>query len=691
MLELVRVPSAAARRASVVDNDLRIQSRRMMQGYVVALVVVTAVIAFSYVALQRTLSEQATLSRSFVVISDMQRAIRDSSVRIDDLKEVLSSDEVNEQLLQKIQASLAMDMQQIGDLHTEAGYLVGALGERSSSAAVEAMFLEPPYSLNSRVEQYQDRMSELVTMLLEPSSDSKTTWLPIDAAAGDQGVLEKGYREVFNAIQVEMTENTDHVHTYHSTLSALIILVLVLVTLLIFIPLVAAFRRVQTRVVNAQLELSNRAFFDAATGLPNAAGLDDLLCDREMDSVADGPQYLSLLVIRIQNFTVISKLIGLRETDSFFLGFSERLKEYFPEDTDIARTGDEEFTIMLETEHLQSLVDNRDALHKALDSKITVGNIQVFPVTVLGASIASGNPVSFMNQLLNARLASQKYCVTETTIPLFDTSMSNEVENENALIEEIRSGIANSEFVPYYQIQVESVGGKPVGMEALCRWHRGDGTVVSPAEFIPVAEKSGLIVGLTWLLLEKMVVDYKNWLAQGLRPGRVAFNVAALALIDSEFIERLSRANDAIDSPTPVFEVEITENIALSDTSQHAIDVLTKVRELGVKLALDDFGTGYASLSSLLEVSVDVVKIDQSFVKEMEHNSVNRGVVEAVISMCKTMEMECVAEGVETQQQAKVLRELGCEILQGYYFYKPAQAAAVGEMLFTSQRIRKAM
>ncbi len=681
---------AVAGRADVVDNDLRIQSRRMMQGYVVALVVVTAVIAFSYIALQRTLAEQATLSRSYVVISAMQRAIRDSSVRTADLKNVLSAEEINERLVQKIQQSLEGDTVQIGNLHGEVRALTGKLGERSSNAALEAMFLEPPFALNAKVEQYQTRLRELVAQSVESSEQTKNTWLPVDATAGDKGLLETGYAEVFNAIQVEMTENTARLHTLHSTLSALIILVLVLVTVLIFIPLLAAFKRVQKRVVKAQRELSVQAYFDPATKLPNAAGLAKSLAERPTEGSLVKSLSHSLLVIRIQNFTVISNLIGPGQTDEFFHCFADRLVSIFPAETDIARTGDEEFTVLLDRDYLQQAAENRDPLHKALDAKLTLGNIQIFPVTVLGASLASDKPVQFMDQLLNARLASRRYQSTEATIPLFELSMSDAAEIENDLIEEIRLGIAANEFVPYYQIQIDSQTNAPSGMEALCRWHKADGGVVSPSDFIPVAEKSGLIVELTWSLLDHMVEDYKRWLARGLKPGTIAFNVGSLSLIDPEFIERLTVASNSIDPVEPVFEVEITENIALSEMGDHATDVLARLRSLGYKLALDDFGTGYASLSSLLEINVDVVKIDQSFVKDLAHSSVSRGVVEAVVGMCKTMNKTCVAEGVETQEQGDALREMGCEILQGYYFYKPSDADTVADQLSAAQNLRKA-
>jgi len=260
--------------------------------------------------------------------------------------------------------------------------------------------------------------------------------------------------------------------------------------------------------------------------------------------------------------------------------------------------------------------------------------------------------------------------------------MRSSAENNNRLVEQIREGIQKREFLPFYQLKYDANTRSPIGMEALCRWKKEDGSLVSPAEFIPVAESSGLITEITWLLLEQIVNDAVGWKRESLLPGHVGFNAATWSLQEPGFVERLTKMC-LIDGDALPIEVEVTENVALSDGNDSLNAVINSLRKAGFPIALDDFGTGYASLGTLIGIQFDTLKIDRSFIVDMGSSDASHTIVETMVSIANTLGVTCVAEGVEEEDQVRLLSEMGCSVIQGFFFHKPSSASEVTDVLLS--------
>ncbi len=251
--------------------------------------------------------------------------------------------------------------------------------------------------------------------------------------------------------------------------------------------------------------------------------------------------------------------------------------------------------------------------------------------------------------------------------------------NKKSFEKEIKHALENNEFVLYYQPQIEVSNGKMGSMEALIRWNHPEGRIVPPAEFIPMAERTRLILPIGHWVLEAACRQIKEWKDKGYLNISVAVNISALQLEQEDLFENLKRVLYKNQVRPELLELEITEGIPIRFLKT-AADLICRIRNLGIKIALDDFGTGYSSLGYLKSFPVDILKIDKSFIKEIAGDFQNN-VVDGIIAMAHKMKLQVVAEGVETRKQLDYLREGGCDKVQGYIFSKPANAEEMEQFL----------
>ena len=233
----------------------------------------------------------------------------------------------------------------------------------------------------------------------------------------------------------------------------------------------------------------------------------------------------------------------------------------------------------------------------------------------------------------------------------------------------------------HYQPQVDTTTGKVLGVEALLRWHHPQLGAISPAEFIPVAESSGLIWPIGEWVLHTAAHQLKQWRNKGLLQLTMAVNLSARQFHQPQLPDTVRRVLQHSDVPAQNFELELTESMAMSDTHS-ALASLQQLRALGVKISIDDFGTGYSSLTQLKRFPSYKLKIDQSFVRDIDKGDADKAMVNAMVRMAQAMGLRITAEGVETQQQLDFLRSLGCDEVQGYYFSRPKPAAEIEDFLF---------
>jgi EAL domain-containing protein (putative c-di-GMP-specific phosphodiesterase class I) len=265
---------------------------------------------------------------------------------------------------------------------------------------------------------------------------------------------------------------------------------------------------------------------------------------------------------------------------------------------------------------------------------------------------------------------------------MFDETLRSEVSNRLALERELRSAFDEEQFFIEYQPTVDAHSGIPTGFEALVRWRHPKLGVVSPADFVPVAEDTGLITRLGEWVLRRAVADLAVWQASSpmQRPLRVAVNVSGHQLADGLFVDTVAAVISSAGIVPGTLGLEITESLLL-DTDDDMLERLVSLKALGVRLLLDDFGTGYSSLAYLKRFPMDVLKIDRSFIDGMGTDDENCAIVEAIIRMARALDLEVVAEGLESEQQLQELRRLGCHCVQGFVVSPPLASDDVERFL----------
>jgi EAL domain-containing protein (putative c-di-GMP-specific phosphodiesterase class I) len=268
----------------------------------------------------------------------------------------------------------------------------------------------------------------------------------------------------------------------------------------------------------------------------------------------------------------------------------------------------------------------------------------------------------------------------------FYKGFMNELARKHLIMEnDLRQAVKGREMMVYYQPRIDVRTGAVVSMEALARWNKpGDG-IISPDEFIPVAEDTGLIVDIGAWVLETACGQNKTWQSSGLPPLTISVNMSVKQFQHEKFLATISNAIKNTSLDPRYLELEITENILLQD-AEKTIKMLNELKDMGIRLAMDDFGTGYSSFNYLIRFPLDIIKIDMSFIKNITEQAEHAAVVEAIISMSHSLNLKVVAEGVETQQQLDLLREFGCDEIQGYYYSRPLPSKEFTELLEKSMR-----
>ena len=274
----------------------------------------------------------------------------------------------------------------------------------------------------------------------------------------------------------------------------------------------------------------------------------------------------------------------------------------------------------------------------------------------------------------------------KSSITRYDSKVHDKIIESKAIEKELANAIENNELVLYYQPKINLTDGSLMGMEALIRWVKPDGTIVPPGSFIPVAESSLLITKISRFVLGEACRQNKEWQDKGFPPVTVSVNLTAVDFYQTDVTDVIRSALNESGLDAQWLDVELTESLALKDI-QHAVNQMEEIKSLGVKLSMDDFGTGYSSLSYIQILPITLLKLDRSFVMYLEEDEISREIVSAVIRIAKSKKIETIAEGIETSGQVQILKQSGCDHAQGYFFGKPMPADKFEE--FMSARINK--
>jgi len=413
------------------------------------------------------------------------------------------------------------------------------------------------------------------------------------------------------------------------------------------------------------------AYFDTLTGLANRTQLLERIARAIGEARRTGGR-LAMLTLNVNRFDDIQVGLGMREGDEVLRQLAARLAAALGEGEFLARIGGDVFGVLVEGGDAERARATAGRLHAALAEPFRAAGILLDVQARIGAALHPDHGADGEVLLLRSNIACREARHSSLGLSIYSGSTDEENPRRLALVGELRRAIAGDELLLHYQPKVALRTGRVVGVEALVRWRHPVHGLVAPAEFIPAAERTGLIKPLTARVLDTALGQSRRWAELGIE-SRVAINISPSSLRDPEFPARVAEALRERGSGPGRLTFELTESTLVEDPAR-SLEALTRLRELGIAICIDDFGTGYSSLSYIATLPIQGLKIDRSFVAGMLANASVRSVVEATISLARALQIRVVAEGVETAEQRHALERLGCDEIQGYLVGYPMAA-----------------
>lgn len=442
------------------------------------------------------------------------------------------------------------------------------------------------------------------------------------------------------------------------------------------------------RDVTKKHEDEQRIFYlsnhDALTGLPNRT----LLMDRGTQAIKDASRNdsaVAMLMINIDNFQQVNDKYGYAVGDKVLQRVAGLLGSMLRSYDTISRQGGDEFVVILPmisdainiAEFCTRIKSDFAQLWKnkefAFDLTLCIG-VSIYPEDC--------DNVNQLYQRAHTAMHEAKR-IEKNSIHFFSKELELRVKHQQQQVMKLQEAVKSNEIILFYQPKVDGSTSEILGFEALARWPQKDGSMIFPDAFIPLAEETKLIIPLGEKLLEQACAQTVEWQKQHPKL-HVSVNVSAVQF-NSQLIETVQKVISSTGIEPECLELEITESVLLND--EHSLTTFDELKKLGIKISIDDFGTGYSSLSYIKKYALDVLKIDQSFVRNMFEEKIDITIIQTIITLAKNLEINLIAEGVETQRHADLLRKLGCDILQGYYFGRPVSSKETTRILGESRFI----
>ena len=421
-------------------------------------------------------------------------------------------------------------------------------------------------------------------------------------------------------------------------------------------------------------KIEYQTYHDKLTDLPNQFRLNDRL-NHAMKVAGSSGNKVALIVLDIDRFQLINDTLGHDAGDTLLVLFAGFLRNFVQEGDTIARISGNEFAILLESysdfNKVNDLIRNiRTSLN---ENKFTLPGEEVYISISMGIALFPDDSID-AGELLKCGNAAMRKAKTQggNQECFYTTDLNRRVHDRLRMENDLRTALDNNALELYYQPQVDVATRKIVGMEALVRWHHPEHGLIPPIRFIPLAEETGLIRQLGSWVLEEAMRQTSIWFSKG-HVLRVGINLSARQFSQDDLLEQIPVLLKTYKLDAKYIDLEITETIAMQD-ADNSIRKLHQLKKLGVNLSMDDFGTGYSSLGYLHQFPLDVLKIDRSFVKNIGEDGSNGAIAKAVLAMAHSMNLEVVAEGVETEVQYEFLKKHGCQMIQGYLISKPVVA-----------------
>jgi PAS domain S-box-containing protein len=429
------------------------------------------------------------------------------------------------------------------------------------------------------------------------------------------------------------------------------------------------------RLLNTQ-ELFRLARTNALSGLPSRLHFDETVA-----SLAAANASGTVLLINLNRFDEISSAYSNTAAIGLMRQVAQRLKEEVADRMVLSHVGIGRFALFYPVDEERSpRTYVRDTIIPLLEGSYHVDEQKIWCTVNVGAAMLPEDGTSADELLVKAWDALAGARNMDEQIGFYDRDADHALARQISMEAELREAVERGEFVNFYQPKIDLKTGRLAGAEALVRWRHPLRGLIQPAEFVPVLERSGLVIEVGRRVMQRAMEDWRDWYDAGLLPPQIAVNVAPAQFRCDTLFDDIERALNTAEAHLQPLSIEVTESSLVSD-HRRVVDILTRVRDLDVPVAIDDFGTGYSSLAYLVTLPVDVLKIDRSFVMKMAQDAGYMGMVSTIVSLAHNLDLKVVAEGIETAEEAKLLKLLRCEQGQGYLYGRPVPAEEFGKLL----------
>ncbi len=427
--------------------------------------------------------------------------------------------------------------------------------------------------------------------------------------------------------------------------------------------------------------LAFHASHDILTHLPNRSLFKERL-ELAMIQAKRSNQTVAVMIVDLDRFKWINDNLGLLAGDEVLRIVALRIQSCLNSGDVLARLAGDEFTVLLTDNGSSGAVERvAECIQLTMGEPCQAGEHEIFLSVSIGISLYPEHGTTADALIRNAEIAMNHVKAGgKNGQTLYDRSMHNASHLKVSLERELRQAAREGELVMHYQPQVDGRSGRIIGVEALMRWQHPERGLLSAGDIIPLAEEIGLLSALSDWALESTLTDLEGWLAAGLEPVRLSVNISPSYIEQDDFIDRVLASLERHGAPTECLELEVTEGLAIRNFDA-AIKKLGFLTNAGLRVAIDDFGMGYSSLSYLHRFPLSTLKIDRAFVSEISSQSDRAPIVQIIISVARSLELDVVAEGVERAEQVDFLLSHGCNIMQGYLYHRPMPASELVKLL----------
>ena len=415
------------------------------------------------------------------------------------------------------------------------------------------------------------------------------------------------------------------------------------------------------------------AYTDPLTGLPNRTTLSTHLSEL-LTKVQSSGDMLAMLFLDLDRFKLVNDTLGHSVGDLLLKAVADRLQRCVRSGDMVARLGGDEFTVIVDRAKSRDAVARiAQTICDSIEQPFSFSGQEIFVSTSIGISLYPLDGDDIGELMKHADTAMFRAKELGCSYFFYESDMEAAVTRKMEIEADLRRSVSRDQIDVYFQPKADLSTNEIVGMEALVRWNHPEKGIICPQEFIPLAEETGIIneIGL-WVMIGSCL-QLKEWCDQGHGPYSIAVNLSGVQLENGNIIRQVKQVLEETQIDPSLLELEITESTIMHHPEK-VIEVLKRLKEMGVKLSVDDFGTGYSSLNYLKRFPIDLLKIDATFVRDVETDPDDRAIIQSIIALAKSLRLKVVAEGVETRQQQDLLKSMGCDFIQGYYVGRPVGA-----------------